>query len=63
MSDLRASSLMPFIPCGKDYAVSRRPFADLGFEELWESGAMRATRTGKPSSFFRTSGTMPSLRT
>jgi hypothetical protein len=46
MNDLRASSLIPFIPGGRDYAASRRLFADLGFEELWESGGYAGLRSG-----------------
>jgi hypothetical protein len=47
MSDLRASALMPFIPGGKDYALSRRLFADLGFEELWENGGYAGFQSGE----------------
>jgi hypothetical protein len=47
VNGLRASSLVPFIPGGKDYAVSRRLFADLGFEELWESGGYAGFRNGE----------------
>jgi hypothetical protein len=40
MSELGASSLLPFVPSGSDYEASRRLFADLGFEELWEHGGV-----------------------
>jgi len=46
MSELRALSLMPFIPSGKDYKVSRRLFVDLGFEEVWESGGYAGFKSG-----------------
>jgi hypothetical protein len=46
MSDLSASSLMPFVPSGSDYEASRRLFADLGFEEVWESGGYAGFRNG-----------------
>jgi hypothetical protein len=46
MSELRASSLVPFIPGGKDYAASRRLFAALGFEEHWESGGYAGFKNG-----------------
>jgi hypothetical protein len=38
VNDLRALSLLPFVPSGKDYDGSRRLFAELGFEEIWENG-------------------------
>ena len=44
MSDLGASSLSPFVPSGSDYEASRRLFADLGFEELWEHGGYAGFR-------------------
>jgi hypothetical protein len=47
MNDLRASSLIPFIPGGRDYAASRRLFADLGFDELWESGGYAGFKNGE----------------
>ena len=37
MSELTTLSLLPFVPSGGDYEASRRLFADLGFEEMWES--------------------------
>lgn len=37
---------MPFVPSGKDYELSRRLFADLGFEELWESGGYAGFENG-----------------
>lgn len=46
MSDLRATSLLPFVPSGKDYDGSRRLFAELGFSELWESDGYAGFRNG-----------------
>jgi catechol 2,3-dioxygenase-like lactoylglutathione lyase family enzyme len=46
MKDLQASSLLPFVPSGKDYDASRRLFADLGFEEVWESNGYAGFRNG-----------------
>jgi catechol 2,3-dioxygenase-like lactoylglutathione lyase family enzyme len=46
VNDLRALSLLPFVPSGKDYDGSRRLFAELGFEEIWESGGYAGFRNG-----------------
>lgn len=46
MSDLRALSLLPFVPSGGDYNASRRLFADLGFEEVWENDGYAGFRNG-----------------
>ena len=46
MTDLHALSLQPFVPSGKDYDGSRRLFAELGFEEVWESGGYAGFRNG-----------------
>ena len=46
MSDLRVVSLAPFVPSGPDYDASRRLFAELGFEEQWESGGYAGLRNG-----------------
>lgn len=46
MSALSAVSLMPFVPSGSDYEASRRLFAELGFEELWEQGGYAGFRNG-----------------
>lgn len=46
MTDLHALSLSPFVPSGKDYDGSRRLFADLGFEEVWEGGGYAGFRNG-----------------
>ena len=46
MNELRALSLVPFIPSGKDYEVSRRLFVDLGFEEVWENGGYAGFKSG-----------------
>ncbi len=50
MKDLRALSLLPFVPSGKDYDGSRRLFADLGFEEVWEHDGCAGFRNG-PAQF------------
>ena len=47
MTELRAMSLLPFVPSGKDYDASRRLFADLGFEETWESNGYAGFRNGE----------------
>lgn len=47
MSDLRVQSLAPFVPSGKDYDGSRRLFADLGFEEVWENDGYAGFRNGE----------------
>jgi hypothetical protein len=36
VDSLRAVSLQPFVPSGKEYDASRQLFKDLGFEEVWE---------------------------
>jgi hypothetical protein len=46
MNELRASSLLPFVPSGMDYDGSRRLFVELGFEEMWESGGFAGFRNG-----------------
>ena len=46
MKDLEASGLLPFVPSGGDYEASRRLFAALGFEELWESSGYAGFRNG-----------------
>jgi len=46
VTDLHALSLLPFVPSGRDYDGSRRLFAELGFEELWESGGYAGFRNG-----------------
>ena len=46
MRELRACSLYPFVPSGADYDGSRRLFAELGFEETWESGGYAGFRNG-----------------
>ena len=46
MRDLGAKSLLPFVPSGKDYEASRRLFADLGFEEVWEDNGYAGFRNG-----------------
>lgn len=47
MSDLQALSLLPFVPSGKNYDASRRLFADLGFEETWESDGYASFQNGE----------------
>jgi hypothetical protein len=48
MSELRVSSLVPFVPSGKDYESSRCFFQELGFEELLHEryGDLEADRRG-----------------
>src|SRR2546421_8812456 len=46
MKDLLANSLLPFVPSGKDYEASRRLFAELGFQERWESDGYAGFRNG-----------------
>jgi hypothetical protein len=46
MEALSASSLLPFVPSGADYDASRRLFADLGFDELWENSGYAGFRCG-----------------
>jgi hypothetical protein len=46
MTALHAQSLLPFVPSGSDYEASRRLFADLGFDELWENGGCAGFRNG-----------------
>ena len=46
MSDLDMMSLQPFVPSGKDYEASRRLFAELGFEEMWENQGYAGFRNG-----------------
>ena len=48
--NLRALSLLPFVPSGEDYEGSRRLFADLGFEEIWENDGYADFRNG-PAQF------------
>ena len=44
---MQATSLLPVVPGGRDYAASRRLFVDLGFEELWENGGYAGFRSGE----------------
>ena len=46
MKDLSAKSLRSFVPSGKNYDASRRLFADLGFEEVWENNGYAGFRNG-----------------
>ena len=46
VKDLSAKSLLPFVPSGKNYEASRRLFADLGFEEVWENNGYAGFRNG-----------------
>ncbi len=46
MTDLSATSLAPFVPSGADYDGSRRLFAELGFQELWENDGYAGFRSG-----------------
>ena len=46
MDSLRAVSLLPFVPSGKEYDASRQLFKDLGFEEVWEAEGYAGFRNG-----------------
>jgi catechol 2,3-dioxygenase-like lactoylglutathione lyase family enzyme len=46
MSEPGALALLPFVPSGNDYEASRRLFADLGFEEVWENDGYAGFRNG-----------------
>jgi|SRR5688572_446663 len=46
MTTLKALSLLPFVPSGKRYDETRRLFAELGFEELWENDGHAGFRNG-----------------
>jgi len=46
MNALAATSMLPFIPSGKDYDSSRTFFAGLGFEEVWENDGYAGFRNG-----------------
>lgn len=50
MRELRALSPLPFVPSGADYDGSRRLFADLGFDEIWEHDGYAGFRNG-PAQF------------
>jgi hypothetical protein len=39
-------SLKPFVPSGKDFALARRFFQDLGFSVAWEGGAFAELQQG-----------------
>jgi hypothetical protein len=41
-----ASSIVPFVPSGPDYALARAFFRELGFEELWEDDGYAGFRSG-----------------
>jgi hypothetical protein len=46
MSKIEYLSIQPFVPSGRDYAASRRFFAELGFEEQWESNGLAGFKSG-----------------
>jgi len=46
MSEFGVLSLLPFVPSGADYEGSRRLFAELGFEEVWENNGHAGFRNG-----------------
>ena len=46
MDPLRAMSLSPFVPSGREYDASRQLFKDLGFEEVWENDGYAGFRNG-----------------
>jgi len=46
MKELGVLSLLPFVPSGAQYESSRRLFADLGFEEVWENSGYAGFKNG-----------------
>ena len=46
MDALNAVSLLPFVPSGKEYELTRRLFKDLGFVEVWEHHDCAGFRNG-----------------
>jgi hypothetical protein len=46
VDSLRAQSLLPFVPSGKEYDASRELFKALGFQEVWEAGGYAGFRNG-----------------
>jgi hypothetical protein len=46
VESLRAVSLLPFVPSGKEYDASRQLFKDLGFEEVWAGDGYASFRNG-----------------
>lgn len=47
MSELRYTSVQPFVPSGKDYDLARRFFAEIGFVELWENDGLAGFASGE----------------
>jgi hypothetical protein len=43
---MQLSALKPFVPAGKDYALSKQFFRDLGFTVNWESPGMTELQLG-----------------
>jgi hypothetical protein len=46
MNALKVLSLAPFVPSGESYAASRKFFADLGFDEIWENNGCAGFESG-----------------
>lgn len=46
VSDIEYKSIQPFIPSGKDYALARRFFSELGFTERWENNGIAEFQAG-----------------
>jgi hypothetical protein len=46
MEALKALSLLPFVPSGKEFEASRRLFKELGFEETWAGDGYAGFRNG-----------------
>lgn len=44
--NVRATTLYPFVPSGRDFAQSLKFFAALGFETRWEGGGLAGLRFG-----------------
>ena len=46
VSEIEYKSIQPFIPSGKDYALARRFFTELGFVEQWENNGIAGFACG-----------------
>ena len=41
------TSLLPFVPSGPDYQLSRKLFVELSFDELWENNGYAGFQSGQ----------------
>ena len=57
------TALKPFIPSGKDFALAKRFFCDLGFVVNWEGEGLLELQLGAAVFCFKTSTTRPCKRT